>query len=103
MTSRNKEGLTILSVRDKSMQKALDRKRNPMLNKRWSPGNSWTVQGLGLCTTIVKGMGRIPGQGTNIPQATSHMAWLDLKKKKKTLKEKRWNPWWMNYDLWHAK
>ena len=73
MTSRNK-GLTILSVREKSMQKALDRKRNPMLNKRSSPGNSWTVQGLGLCTIIVKGMGSIPGQGTNIPQATSHMA-----------------------------
>lgn len=39
MTPRNKEGLAILSVREKSMQKALDRKRNPMLKKMQSMMN----------------------------------------------------------------
>ena len=44
--------------------------------------NSLLVQWLGLCTFTAKGLGSIPGQGPNIPQAM----FCGQKKKKKPTK-----------------
>ena len=53
----------------------------------WLLGNPLAVQWLGLLALTAKGPGLIPGEGTQIPQATwqyptSHMVWPKKRKKK---------------------
>ena len=45
-----------------------------VLQKYWSMGNSLAVQWLRFYTFTAEGLGLIPGQGTEIPQATCGMA-----------------------------
>ena len=51
-------------------------------------------QGLTLCTSMARGVGLIPGQGTKIP----HAMLCGLKMKKKNVKRKK--KWALDQDFW---
>ena len=67
----------------KSNCRALKKKRKiKSMGGKYQRENSLAVQWLGLCTFTAKGPGSIPGQRTNIPQA-SRCGQKKKKKKKK--------------------